>query len=100
MKPELKVIKIDEGRCQVVYETRNQDNEKIYYSINPWSSDSDSCQFFRCSQPFKDGWEKVYEPQSESRPKETIRVQYPNANTRLGEQVKNYIKNNPLMEGF
>jgi hypothetical protein len=100
MIPELRIKKVDEGRCQVVYETKNVDGEKIYYSINPWSSDSDSCVLYRCSQPFKNGWEKVYEPQNKATPKDTIRVELPEPDTRLGEQVRNFINNNPLMEGF
>jgi hypothetical protein len=91
-----KLVKVDTGRCIVVYQTTNANNETIYYGL----MESFGIQFVRCSQPFKEYGEKIYEPQSEATPKSMIEIELPKGNSLLESKVKEFISNNPLMKGI
>lgn len=91
-----KIAKVDTGRCIVVYETKNSSNETIFYGL----MESFGIKFVRCSQPFKDYGDWIYEPQSDATIKNLIEIEIPKGNSLLENKVRDYIKSNPLMRGI
>lgn len=91
-----KIVRVDTGRCIVVYETKNSSNETIFYGL----TESFGIKLVRCSQPFKDYGSLVYEPQSDATIKNPIEIEIPKGNSSLEIKVKEHIKSNPLMRGF
>lgn len=91
-----KITKVDTGRCIVIYQTKNSSNEVIFYGL----MESFGIKLVRCSQPFKDYGELVYEPQSEATIKNLIDIEIPKGNSSLETKIKNYIQLNHLMRGF
>lgn len=90
------LCKVDSGRCSIVYTTRNSLGEQIYYAI----VEGNGLEFFRCSQPFRQYGEYVYEPQSKAHPKNPIRIELPKGNSHLESLARTYINNHSKMLGF
>lgn len=92
-----KIEKIDTGRCNIVYKTLNVNNEEIYYCL---LQDLNGIELYRCSIPFKEYGEYIYEPQSKCSVKSLTEFQIPTGNTNLEKQCREYILSHNLMRGF
>ncbi len=90
------LCKVDRGRCTIVYTTKNSLGEQIYYAL----VEGHRLEFFRCSQPFRQYGEYIYEPQSKAHPRNIIRIELPKGNSPLEGLARNYINTHPKMLGF
>lgn len=84
--PIFKIEDVDQGFCRVLYSTKNDQNQKIYYCIQ--EEFKNSCVLYRCSQgPY-------FEPMSPSKIKAeaTIIMEVPSGDTQLEQAVRQYIK--------
>lgn len=93
---DLVLCKVDRGRCSIVYKTHNSLGEQIYYAL----VEAQGIEFFRCSQPFREYGESIYEPQSKANPRNTVRVELPMGGSQLEISIRNFINNHPKMVGF
>lgn len=50
---DFKIVEVDEGFCQVTYETKNSKGERIYYGLQ----EHFGIRLVRCSRDYEPQWE-------------------------------------------
>ena len=93
----LRIKQMDSGRGALVYETRNSEGERIYYCL--MKTFPKTIEFYRCSQPFTEYGEVLYEPQDRATPKAKIKIESPKGDSDLEILIRAYIEDERLMEG-
>ena len=91
------IEKVDTGRCSLVYKTRNEYFSEIYYCL---LQDLDGIALYRCSEPFKQYGEYIYEPQSKCTIKAMTFFQVPMGESKLEKECREFILNHNLITGF
>lgn len=81
-----KIVDIDQGYCRVLYEVKNNNEQKVYYCIQQESGSA--CVFYRCTDS---PW---CEPSHPVKIKEgmTVELEAPTGDTELEQAVRHYIK--------
>lgn len=86
-------------RCsgtQLTYETRNADNEKIYYCI--MEDSVGEVHLYRCSQPFTENHETFYEPSHVGKPNRRITFNRPNESANYSVKLIQWMENHEFIE--
>jgi len=84
---------------EVVYRTKNVDNEEIYYCIQAVGK---TCRIMRCGKPFTENGYTFYEPSHEVHIAggSVIEIEFPHGNSSYEKQVEDFIYMNEQMLGF
>lgn len=90
-----KIKDIDQGFCRVLYETKNSNDERIYYCIQQ-EGQGMGCVFYRCSGS---PWFEPDRPVA-IRVGMSIDIEVPAGNTELEEAVRDHIICEYGMKGF
>lgn len=89
-----KIEKVDNGRCILIYKTLNSQGQAIFYGFQEGIKE---LEFFRCSQPFKEYGEEIFEAQSKATIKGPIQMEVPRGSSKLEQRVKSLIEDHPLI---
>jgi len=87
---KFKLVSVDNGFCRVLFQTKNSDNQKIYYCLQEDWRDK-PVVLYRCTQP---PW---CEPSHEVKLQKNIgpiEFEMPEGNSRLEIKVKEWILEN------
>ena len=92
----LRIKQLDLNRAQIVYETRNSENERIFYGlVKTWPK---KVEFYRLSQPFQHYGETIYEPECLASPNSKIIIESPKGDSDLEIMARAYILLERYME--
>lgn len=94
---KLMIQKVDIGRCSLIYRTLNDLKEEIYYCL---LQDINGISLYRCSQPFREYREEIFEPQSKATIKALVEFQIPKGDSQLEKDCREFIESNELIKGF